>query len=267
MISPIRWAVGCLVVALMAAGCTSTSAAPLEDRLAAIAAEVDAEKAFSASGMLDEDGAWYQVGLGLDGPDGAALYYQRDGGELERVAVDAGERIGLDYSTVSEERVRGLLAGVDCDGSKSWRVTPTLSEANIEIASCADGSDPAATLGGEPVATGPGLLDEPGLRALWAEAVTALGTETASRVMLSEDRQRLYVAILRGGCRVGRGALFTRQLVDGAETPIRVDCLDAAQYRRENPGFDEGGVSIDDLVACLSETREGGVSVTAGGCG
>ena len=88
----------------------------------------------------------------------------------------------------------------------------------------------------------------------------------ATQVVISRDRRRLHIANLHGGCPVSGGVLYTRHLAGGSEPPIRLDCLDTAGFRQENPGLDEGGVGVDDVVACLAELGDAGVSVTAGGC-
>jgi len=46
---------------------------------------------------------------------------------------------------------------VECDGSKSWTISPTLTDATLEVAGCAAREPSIALLGGEPIATGPDI--------------------------------------------------------------------------------------------------------------
>lgn len=255
----------CLATLLAVAACSPQQESLLQ-RLAAITGDGDDREAFSASADLDQDGTWGEVSVGLAEPDRAALYSQGVGAGVERLILDAGERVVLDIASIEEDHVRELLDEVECAGSKSWTIRPTLTDATLEFAGCAAQEHTIALLGGEPIATGPDLLDEDGIRSLWKEASTALGSDVATQVVISRDTRRLYLANLHGGCPVSGGVLYTRQLAGGSEPPIRLDCLDTAAFRQENPGLDEGGVSVDDIVACLPELGESGLSVTAGGC-
>lgn len=256
----------CGIVALMVSGCT-TPPPSLGEHFQAITQAAGATSAFSASAVRGRDGAWAQVLLGVAGA-GRSDIWSRDvaSGKISSVSLPNDERLSLDISTLNEERIRGLLDQLKCEDRADWRVTPTLTEAQIEVGACGRDAPKVALLGGDPLSAPPGKLDEEAVRTLWGEVTTALGTETVSSVHIATDQRTLYVEKLTGGCPQSGGVLYLRELTEGHDQPVQIVCRTPDDFIEQNPGVSLEGVGLAEVLACLPELATDGLRVTAAGC-
>lgn len=259
----LRRAAAC-VAGLVALASCSAAPATLSEQLSSIEVEAGGAEVFSASLLLDGDG-WYELSLGLVGKEGPGIYSRRQAGSVRHLSLPQAERLPLQLASISEERARGILDEIECDGLKYWDVKPTLTDATIEQGGCASKEPSATLLAGQPIST-PSALDAAGVTALWRDAATALGSDVVAQVLIGGDGETFYVLKLMGGCRSGGGVLYARDLAPGGSDPIRIECVDTAAHLREHPGLGVGGVTLDDVLACLPKLNDGGLNVKAGGC-